>query len=266
MKFITKKAIDNLNDEYYEGRYDYFKEVIDQIKLMDNINTTLEIGPYKSPLVEGGDVIDIKDNDLKSYPIKIGKFYKHDCSVTPYPLKDKQYDLVIACQVLEHLGTNQKEIFKELSRISKKAIITLPYKWNVPCNKHHMIDENVIDYWAQGLKPTFEKIFLDRPQRILRIYNFDDDITSLEYNKKLQEHANFQVLNKLEQEKKERKEIEEELDSKNRILLNKLEQEKKERKEIEKKLDNKNKILLEMLDSNSWKLTKPLRKLRTRFK
>jgi len=208
MKFLTEKEIKSIDDEYYKDRYNYLKEVIDQIKLMDNITTILELGPYKSPLVEGEDVVDMTDEYLKYYPIKIGKYYKHDCSITPYPFKDKQYDLVIACQILEHLGTNQIEVFKELCRIGKRAIITLPYKWNLPCDPHHMIDENVIDHWAQGLKPIFEKIM---GSRILRVYNFDESLTSLELNKKLQEHADFQISNRFKQELNKRREIEGEL-------------------------------------------------------
>lgn len=208
MKFISQEALDRVNAEFCDNGVRYYyhlEEVIDQIKLMDTlnkINTTLELGPYKFPLVDGGDVLDITDDYINNYPIEIGQFYKHDASITPYPFKDKEYDLVIVCQVLEHLGTNQKEVFKELCRISKKAIISLPYKWNTPCDMHHMIDRKIIDNWANGLKPIFEKI-ITKPHptksRILRIYNFED-INSLENNKKLQEHADFQISNKLVQE------------------------------------------------------------------
>jgi hypothetical protein len=236
LKFITKEAIDSLNDDYYKNRYGYLKEVIGHIKIMDNVHATLELGPYKTPLVEGGDVIDIRDAYLDDYPIKIGKFYKHDCSLIPYPLKDKQYDLVIACQVLEHLGKNQKEVFKELSRISKKAIITLPYKWNRPCDPHHMIDEKIIDNWANSFKPVFEKIF---ENRILRIYDFDNEVTSLKYIKKVQECADFQVSNELNLEKKRSNEFEKCLNQKESELnqvLNELEVGMKRIKELEEDL------------------------------
>lgn len=224
MKFITEETLKSINDEYYENgtRYYYLEEVIDQIKLMDNIKTTLELGPYKSPIVEGGDVLDLTDDYLEDYPLKIGNFYKHNGSVTPYPFEDKKYDLVIACQVLEHLGTNQREVFKELCRISKKAIITLPYKWNTHCDMHHMIDREIIDYWANGLKPFFEKI-ISKPSpyrsRILRIYNFDN-IDNLEYNKKFQELADFQISNKLVKEQRKVQELE------NRINILKKENDK----------------------------------------
>ena len=262
MNFLTEKDIESINDEYFKNRYSYFKEVIDEIKLMEDINTILELGPYKSPLTEGEDVIDITDAYVKDYPIKIGKFIKHDCSITPYPFKDKEYDLVIACQVLEHLGKNQIEVFKELSRISKKAIITLPYKWNNPCDVHHMIDEKIIDHWTQGLKPVYEKYI---GIRILQIYNFDK--TSIKSNKMLQKHADFQILKmledehynnkilitKLEDEQKRIKMLEnlmenkdkslKKLDYNNKILITKLEDERKRIKMLENLIENKNKIL-----------------------
>lgn len=196
MGFITKEDIESINDPYYEGRFRYLKEVIDQIKILDNVNTTLELGPYKSPLIKKGDVIDITENYVSDYPIEIGNFFKHDCSITPYPLGEKKYDLIVACQVLEHLGRNQKAVFKELARIGKVVIITLPYKWNLPCDVHHMIDEKIIDEWAGGVKPVFQKII---ENRILRIYNFGNK--DLEDFKKLQEYANFHLTEKLNREK-----------------------------------------------------------------
>lgn len=249
MKFITPEAIDGLNDMYYTDRWPYFKDVIDEIKLMDGINTTLELGPYKTPLIEGGDVIDITDIFTKDYPINVGNFYKHDCSITPYPIEDKRYDLVIACQVLEHLGRNQKEVFKEFSRISKKAIITLPYKYFAPCDVHHMIDERVIDTWAQGLKPVYEKIVpSNRISRIIRIYNFDDSVIDVKHSKQLQEHVDFKVLSKLEEER------------------SKLKAERNKRIELEEELKEKNRLLSEVLNSTSWRYTKPLRELKLMFK
>lgn len=252
MKFITKEAIDSLDDKYYEGRYGYIKEVINQIKLMDNIDTTVELGPYKSPLVVGGDIVDITDKYLNDIPIKIGKFYKHNCAVTPFPFKDKQYDLVIVCHVLEHLGTNQREVFKELCRISRNAIITLPYKWNIPCDVHHMLDEKVIDNWAHGLKPEFEHIFSD-PPRILRIYNFDN-ITKLGYNKKLYEGKLNTKKQKYTSKISER---EEKVDIQNQILKDKLyglnkqvEYYQKNAKCLQKK-HNKNIAKIRILEENA---------------
>jgi len=215
LDFIEEKDVYGIKDEYYDEklcRFKYLKEVIDQVKSLDNINTTLELGPYKSPLIKRGDVIDITDEYLEYYPIEIGNFYKHDCTVTPYPFEEKKYDLVVACQVLEHLGSSQSRVFKEFARISKMAIITLPYKWNLPgFPSHHMIDEKIIDKWTNGLKPLFQKIV---DSRILLIYRFGDDPSLKNIKKqefKKQEHANFQLTEDLNKEKKKRENLEKRL-------------------------------------------------------
>ena len=173
-KFLTKDIIHNLekNDEYYKDRWSYYEEVIDIISSLRNIDNILEIGPYKSPLIEGIDVIDITDRYMGEYPFKINKFYNHNCIETPYPIEDKKYDLVIACQVMEHLGMRgeQRRIFDEFERISNKVIISLPYKWfNPNMRDHHMIDEKMIDYWANNRKPVFQS-FINH--RIVRVYEF----------------------------------------------------------------------------------------------
>lgn len=114
----------------------------------------------------------IIDKYAEDYVIEINKFIKHNCAKVPFPIEDKKYDLVIACQVLEHLGIRgeQCKIFDELERISSKAIITLPYKWFSPyARDHHMIDKEVIAYWAGNRKPVYELI---TSNRILQIYEF----------------------------------------------------------------------------------------------
>lgn len=173
--FLTEDIINKMeiDDHYYYNRWEYYKEIIEIVRRLDKIDTILELGPYKSPLVENEDVMDISDDFVDFYPLSINAFYKHDCSVLPYPIEDKQYDLVIACQVLEHLGINgqQIKVFDELERISNKAIISLPYMWFIPYMRdHHRIDENVIDYWANGREPSFQLI---SESRIIRVYEFE---------------------------------------------------------------------------------------------
>lgn len=173
-RVLTKDIYDNVvkSDSYYEGRWRYFNDIIDELKKLKDCYNILEMGPFKLPLVKGEDVIDLHDY-TKSFPIKVNKLIKHNCISVPYPIEDKEYDLVISCQVLEHLGIfgEQKKIFDELERISKKAIISLPYKWSVPhLRDHHMIDEKVISAWANGREPSYQHI---SGSRIIQIYDFD---------------------------------------------------------------------------------------------
>ena len=174
-RLLTKSIFDEMakEDSYFSGRWDYIEEILLELSKLDDCFNILEMGPYKLPLVKGEDVIDINAAFKSYYPIEINKFIQFDCSKTPYPIKDKEYDLVIACQVLEHLGIHgeQKNIFDELERISSKAIISLPYKWFSPVMRdHHMIDKKVINHWAKGRKPIYERI---STQRIIQIYDFD---------------------------------------------------------------------------------------------
>lgn len=179
--FLTKYHINLLSkkDSYYNVRWKYYNEVIQILKRLSIGGETvhnkkiLELGPYKSPLIEGSDVMDITNDYVSDYPLRCNNFYEHDCSKIPYPVKDK-YDLIVACQVLEHLGIygEQKNIFNEFERISDMALISLPYKWFSPSMRdHHMIDEKVIDYWADGRVPVFSKIV---DKRIIRIYRFNE--------------------------------------------------------------------------------------------
>ncbi len=174
-RYLTLNDILSIGEKYYdEARWNiYYVEMIEELKKMENIGSVLEIGPYKAPFIEGCDVIDKVDLS-KDFPIHVNKVLVHDCRFVPYPIEDKKYDLVIASQVLEHLGFygEQQKIFKEIARISKRAIIGLPYKWNRPLARdHHMIDETVFDAWQGEFKPVYER---KSKWTILRIYEFGD--------------------------------------------------------------------------------------------
>ncbi|MBR5504359.1 MAG: hypothetical protein IKV87_07960 [Methanobrevibacter sp.] len=173
-RLLTKEEVLSFDEKYYdEKRWDmYYQEMIEELLKMRDVNKILEIGPYKAPFVEGSDVIDIRDFS-EYFPIDINKVIIHDCKEIPYPIEDKEYDLIIACQCVEHLGIKgeQVEIFKEFARISKKAIVSLPYKWHRPfARDHHMIDERVFDDWQGEFKHYYER---KSKYTILRIYDFD---------------------------------------------------------------------------------------------
>ena len=180
-EFLTEEMFKKLGEEdkyFTKQRWAHYEEILKYLKMLDGlmeINNILEIGPYKAPFVVGSDIMDIKKYD---YPIETNNFIEHNCSKTPLPIEDKKYDLVIASQVLEHLGIygEQVKVFDELERICNMAIITLPYDWNVPnFRHHHRIDEFVFDTWASNREYIYEEIIgEDKDHRIiLRIYNFE---------------------------------------------------------------------------------------------
>jgi len=176
-RLLTKKEVITFqpDDPYYnEKRWDqYYQEIVEELLKLRDINSVLELGPYKAPFIEGSDVMDHRDYS-EFFPLDINKVIIHDCSEVPYPIKDKEYDLVIASQCIEHFGIygQQVNIFKELSRISKKAIVSLPYKWYRPLARdHHMIDERVFNAWQGDLKHYYQRI---SKLTILRIYDFEN--------------------------------------------------------------------------------------------
>ena len=79
------------------------------------------------------DVVDIDKNNIRILKLLLKKYKMPNNVKINYiaddTLKygfDKKYDLVIASQVLEHLGIRgqQVKVFDEIERISHKAIIT----------------------------------------------------------------------------------------------------------------------------------------------
>jgi hypothetical protein len=146
--------------KYYEGRWAYYSEVTDIIRANEDISKVLELGPSFQTIVKNCDIMVKPENDVWGRPEKfVAKEYDHDATVTPWPIKDKEYDLFIALQVWEHLDGRQKEAFKEVMRISKMAILSFPYMWDCPKDnanypEHHMIDEKIIADWTLHIEPV----------------------------------------------------------------------------------------------------------------
>ena len=174
-RFLTFEDTLSIGDKYYDKRRwdNYYKEIMELLEDIPELNTVLELGPYKAPLVVNSDVIDLKDYS-EYFPIEFNEVIVHDCRIVPYPCEDKKYDVVIASQVLEHLGYDgqQADIFKEMARISKRAIVSLPYKWFRPMHRsHHMIDEDVFDAWQGEFDHYYQNI---TEHTITRAYEFGD--------------------------------------------------------------------------------------------
>ena len=181
-KYLTLDDVLSIEgDAYYdENRWNiFYAPLIEELKKLSDFDSVLEIGPYKAPIIENSDVIDISDFS-GNFPLNINNVIIHDCSKIPYPIEDKKYDLVIASQCLEHFGYfgEQVNVFKELARISNKAIVALPYNWFQPLNiSHHRIDEKVFDVWQGEYQPISEVITdseINTHRIIIRSYDFSD--------------------------------------------------------------------------------------------
>lgn len=155
--------------KYYKGRWEYFEKVIDIVK-RESPNSVLEIGPYLLPIIKNADTMDIHVYlpDLT---------FHHDATDVPWPIEDGQYDLCIALQLWEHLLDKQQDAFKEVMRVSKKAILSFPHKWDTPWDPiHHNIDEKKIAEWTLYVEPV-EVIIVGR--RTIYFFDFHKKGTKL---------------------------------------------------------------------------------------
>lgn len=161
--------LSGLNDVYWnnaQDRWKYMSVVVEELKTINPISV-LELGAYKINLTSISDNMDKRIDFIDSNNIN-NKKYIQDAINLPWNIPDKYYDVFVALQVFEHLENKQSEVFEEVKRISKNAIISLPYKWNQPGNCHHMIDEDIIKEWTK-IKPN-KSIIIEK--RIICIYNF----------------------------------------------------------------------------------------------
>jgi hypothetical protein len=166
IEFITKddfNELRKLDEKYWSiNRWNYISDVVDILKEHEHqFENCLELGAYMFSIAKNQHTMDKCSGSNPTY--------LYDANVLPWNIKDKQYDLFIGLQVLEHLK-NKKAIFDEIKRISNYAIISLPYRWE--CKDvndcHHMIDENIIFNWF-NMEPSISNI---KEQRIINFYRF----------------------------------------------------------------------------------------------
>lgn len=136
------------------------------------LRTALELGPHLRSLVVGADVIDrVAQPDL----VAVGKVVVADATVTPWPVGDDEYDLFVGLQVFEHLVGKQQEAFREVRRVAKHAVISLPIDWVMkdPTNCHHQISHERALSWFAPTVPTRVEVGNPGPGKRL-IYVFED--------------------------------------------------------------------------------------------
>lgn len=120
-----------VNKEHYNKNYDSLERFISyycQINLVRKTNPEkiLEIGIGNKTVSNY-----LKLNGLNITTCDFDKSLEPDyaADIRDLPFKDNSYDLVMACEILEHLPWNEFDTaLKEIQRVSKKyAIISLPY-------------------------------------------------------------------------------------------------------------------------------------------
>lgn len=144
--FETVKNASPLAKRYFKGRWVYMSRVAEIVR-REKPQTILEIGATDRPIALGCDNMDLTDNKL--FPLT----YVHDATNIPWPVDDKQYDMVIAMQVFEHLEGKQRRVFQEIVRVSESAILTFPDRWHCPGDCHHDITPEKIKDWTYNMEP-----------------------------------------------------------------------------------------------------------------
>ncbi len=140
---------------YYRSRWNYTSvacSLAGELIERDALRSALELGPHLRSIIVGADVMDRRRQpQLESE----GTVIVHDARVTPWPVADKTYDLFVGLQVFEHLGDAQPAAFREVRRIARHAIISLPIDWDLddPTDLHHRIPEARVLSWFAPVVP-----------------------------------------------------------------------------------------------------------------
>jgi len=102
------------------------------------------------------------------------QFLLHDATQSPWPIADKRYDLFVALQVFEHLRDGQNAAFREVCRVARHALISVPIDWEMddPRNCHHRISHERALSWFSPISPTRVEVGNPGPRKRL-IYVFD---------------------------------------------------------------------------------------------
>ncbi|NBQ67385.1 MAG: hypothetical protein EBU46_00565 [Nitrosomonadaceae bacterium] len=158
---------------YFVGRWGYYSEALRLAAELEPQNV-LELGCMSFPLFKGQDTMDVA--------VSMKPTLLHDASVTPWPINDKRYDLFMALQVWEHLGNQQSQAFKEVQRVSNKAIISVPLQWSCsdPNDMHHGLTLETFDRWFHPVTPM--KVVIMPPwgcKRAIYVFDFNQQQRSI---------------------------------------------------------------------------------------
>ncbi len=162
-------------EPYYKARIGYMGAagaIATELIQRKHLRSGLELGPHLRSLIKGADVMDVVHNPGLQAE---GRRIVANATRTPWPFPDQQYDLFVALQVFEHLGTRQPEAFREVRRVARNAILSLPIDWVMadPTNCHHGLTEEGVLAWFAPVVPT--RVALGNPGHRKRlIYVFED--------------------------------------------------------------------------------------------
>ena len=160
---------------YYKSRWGYMSvacRIAGELIERYDLQSALELGPHLRPVIVGADVMDRSANtELRSE----GQVIIHDATDAPWPIADGQYGLFVGLQVFEHLSTLQNVAFREVCRVARHAIISLPIDWEMddPKNVHHRISHEKALSWFEPMTPTRIEVGNGGPKKRM-IYVFEN--------------------------------------------------------------------------------------------
>lgn len=112
----------------YQERWKYHGQAVRMASVVgpSSPSAVLEIGSFGVQVVKGSDTLDMPGGQW-DYPGRKPTFL-YDIRKTPWPIRDGQYELLIALRVWHHLAPNQADAFREARRVAKNIIIACPEK------------------------------------------------------------------------------------------------------------------------------------------
>ena len=163
-------------NEYARKRKDlrYYRAVREEIMRHSPGDSILDVGCGGTDLVETGDFADrlaINLQPIESYPspMIVGRW--------PFVVLPRaKYDVVLCCQVLEHLDDYEIPNFcNRLHQVARTLIVTVPHLWPAGRCKHHKQDPVDIDKLTRWLGvPGCWQIIVDgTAERLLAVWSND---------------------------------------------------------------------------------------------
>lgn len=159
-------------NKYYESRKDfnYYKKILEIIQKLE-FDSILDVGASRSPVLEK-----LEKNvekvllDKNHIPQLDGIRNIQDDFYTWTP--DKQYDVVLCLQVLEHLEDPTTFAQKLFTIAKKKLIISVPYRWQKGTCKSHIQDPVTLEKLNSWMnrKPCHAFIVKDYLNRLICVY------------------------------------------------------------------------------------------------
>lgn len=174
-----REKIANLEDPYWlrtaESRWGYMEKVIAEL-IQIAPKTALELGTNKISLMNFSDSMGLELNDIDPEN-RCNQTFVLDAGQTPWPISNRQYDVFVALQVMEHLSPRQSEVFREIRRIARYAILSFPYKWNNPEDPiHYNIGDEVIRKWTNHYPPYKILFSGEANKRIILCFHFEQEV------------------------------------------------------------------------------------------